>query len=113
MPWKTSLRLASLSVLLFACGPQDPSTGGTLTGSIPEAPEPIKENCRLAERQCTRCHTVERVYNARVKSAQHWKRYVQRMRLQPGAGISSQAGDKIVKCLVYRSFGAEGLEELK
>jgi hypothetical protein len=42
---------------------------------------------------------------ARVESPAHWGRYVERMRRQPGSGISAADGATITTCLVHRTFG--------
>ncbi len=42
-----------------------------------------------------------------------WRRYVRRMRMMPSASIQVSEVPKIVQCLVYRDFGAQGLASLK
>jgi hypothetical protein len=42
----------------------------------------------------------------------HWEAYVHRMRLQPQSGILPDEERPILGCLVFRSFGAEGLASL-
>jgi hypothetical protein len=76
------------------------------------APVDVQQGCALAEKRCTRCHTIDRVLGARIDSPAHWQEYVHRMRLQPQSGISSDEESRIARCLVYRSFGPPGLAEL-
>ena len=76
------------------------------------APVEIRLGCALAENRCTRCHTIDRILGARVVSPQHWQAYVHRMRLQPESGIMPDEEPPIVRCLVYRSFGEQGLATL-
>jgi hypothetical protein len=76
------------------------------------APVDVQQGCALAEKRCTRCHTIDRVLGAHIDSPALWKEYVHRMRLQPQSGISSDEERGIARCLVYRSFGAPGLAEL-
>ena len=78
----------------------------------PESPVEVRLGCALAETRCTRCHTIDRILNARVNSPNHWRAYVHRMRLQPQSGILPDEEAPILRCLVYRSFGSNGLAEL-
>ncbi len=73
----------------------------------------VKEGCQIAQHKCTRCHTVERLLTASPATPEAWRRYVRRMRLMPGASIPGAEEPKIVQCLVYRAFGAKGLEILE
>ena len=41
-----------------------------------------------------------------------WQQTISRMRRMRGSGISQPDGDAILRCLVYRSFGAGGLQSL-
>jgi hypothetical protein len=81
--------------------------------TVPEtSPVDIRLGCALAESRCTRCHTVDRILNARVDSPSHWRDYVHRMRLQPQSGILPDEESPILHCLVYRSFGSPGVTTL-
>jgi len=105
----TSARLVAFALAL-ACAPacflfqRD-----TRLQVAPEAPLDIRTGCALAESRCTRCHTIDRILDARVDSPTHWIAYVHRMRLQPQSGILPDEEQPITRCLVYRSFGANGL----
>jgi hypothetical protein len=93
-----------------ACGSSQPVV--SLTSGLEPAPSAEGErDCQLTSQRCTRCHPVERILHARVSSPTHWQRYVTRMRLMPGSGIAESEQDRIVSCLVYRSFGARGTTE--
>jgi hypothetical protein len=88
---------------------------GRETGRLdapPEAPVEVRLGCALAETRCTRCHTIDRVIGTRVDSPVHWQDYVRRMRLQPQSGILPDEEPPILRCLVYRSFGAPGVASL-
>lgn len=76
------------------------------------APVEVRLGCALAETRCTRCHTVDRVLGASIKSVDHWRAYVRRMRLQPQSGILPDEELPILRCLVWRSFGPLGLESI-
>ena len=51
--------------------------------------------------RCSRCHTLARPLNARIKDDRHWVRYVNRMRMQPGSGISPKHATEILRFLRY------------
>ena len=50
---------------------------------------------------------------ARVSRPEEWTRYVERMRRMPSSAIARHESPAIVRCLVYWSFGAAGLEALE
>jgi len=87
--------------------------GNPLISGFDNMPEDVREACDLARVRCTRCHTIERPLRARVKDPSHWQRYVRRMRLQPDSGISARDEPTLVRCLVFRSFGDEGLKTIE
>jgi hypothetical protein len=105
-----TIRLALLACSLSACFLFARETGRL--DAPPGAPVDVRLGCALAENRCTRCHTVDRVLAARVSSPVHWQAYVHRMRLQPQSGILPDEERPILGCLVFRSFGAEGLASL-
>jgi len=78
----------------------------------PGAPADLQRACALAEERCSRCHTLERVAHAEIASPAHWQDQVARMRRLAGSAISRRDGDDISRCLVYRSFGAAGLDAM-
>lgn len=72
----------------------------------------LRSACQLAERRCSHCHSLDRILVARVSRPEQWSRYVERMRRMPSSGIARHESPIIVRCLVYWSFGASGLEVL-
>ncbi len=72
----------------------------------------IREACNVTARKCTRCHDIDRVLVARVTRPIHWRLTVDRMRHMPSSGITEADADRVTRCLVYRSFGPAGLDEL-
>jgi hypothetical protein len=105
-----TIRLALLACTLSACLLF--ARESRRLDAPPGAPVDVRLGCALAENRCTRCHTVDRVLAARVSSPVHWQAYVHRMRLQPQSGILPDEERPILGCLVFRSFGAEGLASL-
>jgi hypothetical protein len=69
--------------------------------------------CNIARRKCTTCHTMEMLLASEASTPNAWRLYVHRMRMMPGAGIHAAEEPKIVRCLVYRSFGSAGLSTLE
>lgn len=88
-------------LLLGACGPQDQLVlipGNETSRTAPS----IREACRVTEQKCSRCHDLER-----IKLAHHamvdWPSYVEKMRLQPGSGITIDDKPALLSCLRYLS----------
>jgi len=106
---------ATILVLALTCSISACYLFGRETGRLdapPEAPVEVRLGCALAESRCTHCHTIDRILNARVDAPVHWQDYVHRMRLQPQSGILPDEEPPILRCLVYRSFGAPGVASL-
>ena len=110
------LKIIKLSLFfLFACG-GSPSPG--VTGDIllrnSETPSAVMQaQCNVTAKKCTRCHPIDRLLGAQVSSPKGWQQYVNRMRLMPGASISPTNATDILDCLVFRSWGQEGLANFK
>ncbi len=103
--------LAALA-LAWGCGGADGPSSSVLTRDFTPPPD-IQAACELAARRCSRCHPIERLLLAQVRRPEHWARYVERMRRQPESNISEAEGQVITRCLVFRSFGAEGLRSFE
>lgn len=58
--------------------------------------------------RCARCHSLARPLSARVSDEPHWRRYVERMRRQPGAMITAEEGERIVRFLTWYTSPADG-----
>lgn len=95
------MQYAILIIALAACGPQEhliliPAS------EQPRTAPPIREACAITEQKCSRCHDLER-----IKVAHHalvdWPSYVEKMRLQPGSGISVDDKPILLTCLNYLS----------
>jgi hypothetical protein len=56
---------------------------------------------------------MDQLLSTQVSTPHAWRHYVHRMRLIPGAGIQAAEETPITQCLVYRSFGADGLAALE
>jgi hypothetical protein len=103
---------SSLAVLLLIVGCKAGDVRSVaLLGEQKDVPAEIRKACSLTAHKCSKCHPLERLELAAVSTEQHWRDYVERMRLQPGSGITPDDARVIVSCLVYRSFGAKEVSQ--
>ena len=102
--WASSCALVWLLVTACASRPFD----------IRAAPADVQDAYKVFSYRCSKCHSLSRPLNARVWTAQHWDRYVERMRRMPTSGITPADAQKILTFLHYyakrRSSGDEVLE---
>jgi hypothetical protein len=105
--------VAMIVIVLGGCVGGDTDPLRVMATPQPEAmPADIGADCDLAARRCTRCHTIDRVLNARIGEPDEWRRYVHRMRLMPSSAIAPDEEFPIAKCLVFRTSGHTGLAQL-
>jgi hypothetical protein len=88
-----------LALLSTGCAAHESRRGDSV--DISSYPPEIRESYRVFAQRCSRCHTLARPLNARINDAQHWVRYVNRMRLQPGSGIDADSAKVILRFLLY------------
>ena len=72
----------------------------------------LREACNVTARVCTRCHDFARVTLVRFDRPERWQLLVSRMRYMQSSGITEEEAHKATECLVYKSFGQPGLDEL-
>ena len=87
-------------IAIMACG----SSQGLRVGDhldVSSYPKDIQASYRVFAARCSRCHSLARPLNANITDAEHWIRYVNRMRLQPGSGIGPHNADKILHFLLF------------
>lgn len=83
---------------------------------VSQYPPDIRDAYKVFAVRCSRCHTLARPLNARIRDPQQWVRYVQRMRLNPASGINAKNGEIILRFLLYymhereKERGAEDTE---
>lgn len=99
-PWSV---VAAALVLIGACAGSVARRGGWPPERIEALPEDLQSSYRLFAARCSRCHTLSRPLTAGIDDAEHWRRYVARMRRMPGSGIS---GEDAVKLLVFLEYHA-------
>ena len=68
---------------------------------VSQYPPDIRDAYKVFAVRCSRCHTLARPLNARIRDPQQWVRYVQRMRLNPASGINAKNGEIILRFLLY------------
>jgi hypothetical protein len=56
----------------------------------PDVPLPadVRADYAIFALRCSKCHSLSRPLNSGIDDDEYWKRYVERMRRQPGSGIS-------------------------
>lgn len=86
----------TVALALAGCGPRE----RVLLPEPSGAPPALQEACLLTERRCSSCHDLERIQLADWRVID-WPAYVERMRRQPGSGISAADGTVILSCLEH------------
>jgi hypothetical protein len=94
-----ALLLPGLGMPSAGCTTHESRHGETV--DVSKYPPEIQEAYEVFAVRCSRCHTLARPLDARISDPQHWIRYVNRMRLQPGSGIDSENAKIILRFLLY------------
>jgi hypothetical protein len=95
-----SVLLSGLSSLVYSCATANSMRQGDRL-DVSRYPQDIQDAYQVFSVRCSRCHTLARPLNARIHDAQHWVRYVARMRLNPSSGINAKDGEIILHFLLY------------
>lgn len=101
--------LASIAVALLLCASALAGYGCAGTSKVRHGdsidvsgyPKDIQAAYEVFAVRCSRCHTLARPLNARIHDAQHWERYVARMRRNPSSGINASNAEVILRFLLY------------
>jgi hypothetical protein len=67
-------------------------------------PVEVRADYTLFARRCSKCHQLARPLNSGIHDDATWVDYVERMRRQPGSGISRADTKPILRFLHYYSF---------
>ena len=67
-------------------------------------PVEVRPDYAVFARRCSKCHQLARPLGADVHDDAMWADYVERMRRQPGSGISKADTRPILRFLHYYSF---------
>lgn len=62
-------------------------------------PEDVRADYDRFARKCSKCHSLARPLSANISDDQQWVLYVNRMRRQPGSGISPDDQEHILRFL--------------
>ena len=68
-----------------------------------ELPEAVRPDYALFARRCSKCHSLARPLGSGITDDAVWIAYVDKMRRQPGSGISPQDAGPILRFLHYYS----------
>jgi hypothetical protein len=85
-------------------------------GQEPEAaalPPSLHADYLVFAQRCSKCHSLARPLNSGIDSDEYWKLYVERMRRQPGSGISEADTVPILRFLHVYSIEQRRKKELR
>ena len=88
-----------LIALGIACGPMH----GSDEVDMQKVPPELRDDYALFAQRCSKCHSLARPLTSGIDDDEYWKRYVERMRRQPGSGISPEDEAPILRFLHYFS----------
>lgn len=93
--------LLALLGLVGACGLAGSHNhrGGWSEDRVEKLSPELQASYQVFAHRCSRCHTLNRPLGAGIDDAEHWERYVARMRRMPGSGISSDDAKLILQFL--------------
>jgi hypothetical protein len=89
------LRCLAMGALLVGCGSRTEGLDAT------KLPDDVRADYQLFARRCSKCHSLARPLTAGIKDDDQWVKYVNRMRRQPGSGISLDDQEHILRFLRY------------
>jgi hypothetical protein len=64
-------------------------------------PENVRADYQVFAHKCSKCHSLARPLTANISDDEQWVLYVNRMRRQPGSGISPTDQEAILRFLKY------------
>ncbi len=70
---------------------------------VAQLPETVRPDYALFARRCSKCHSLARPLGSGITDDTVWIAYVDKMRRQPGSGISPQDAAPILRFLHYYS----------
>jgi hypothetical protein len=68
---------------------------------VAQLPVDVRDDYALFAHRCSKCHALGRALNSGIADDRMWVDYVNRMRRQPGSGISQQDMAPILRFLHY------------
>jgi hypothetical protein len=100
-----------LMLAIASCAPPRTAEATLHTDSAHDQAQ-LREACSVTARVCTRCHDFARVTLVRFDRPERWQLLVSRMRYMQSSGITEEEAHQATECLVFRSFGQAGLDQL-
>ncbi len=70
---------------------------------IATLPTSLRADYEVFAVRCSKCHSLARPLQSGISDDEYWKKYVERMRRQPGSGISRADTQPILRFLHYFS----------
>lgn len=92
----TAVLAGTGALAVFACA------GSRAEGlDASKLPEEIRGDYDVFARRCSKCHSLARPLTSGITDDAQWGMYVNRMRRQPGSGISYEDQDRILRFLRF------------
>lgn len=96
--FRSALGFLLLPAALAAC-----AAGRSEGLDVATLPVEVRPDYELFAQRCSKCHSLARPLESGIKEDAFWKKYVERMRRQPGSGISPADEIPILRFLHYYS----------
>ena len=94
---------AVAAAVFLAC-----SAGRSEGLDVASLPPDVRPDYELFAERCSKCHSLARPLESGITEDAFWKKYVERMRRQPGSGISPADEEHILRFLHYYSLEKKG-----
>ena len=80
-----------------------PACSGSRTEGLDTSklPDDMRDDYAIFAHRCSKCHSLARPLTSGITDDQQWVMYVNRMRRQPGSGISPDDQEHILRFLRY------------
>jgi len=92
----------TLAILLIACRASLDGPPAQVDGLDPAIlPPDVGAPYALFSDRCSKCHSLARALNASGNTKEYWDDCVERMRRQPGSGISVEDTTVVLRFLYY------------
>jgi len=98
--WMRSLPILWLGSSMVACHQENSRLEGVDPSKVPED---VRSDYVLFTMRCSKCHALSRALQSGITDDDYWAAYVERMRRQPGSGITPEETPRILHFLHYYS----------
>src|SRR5256885_16136139 len=106
----STLLVLGLALFVNACRHEPPRFEGLDPRQMPVE---VRADYALFAQRCSKCHSLARPLQSGIIGDDYWADYVERMRRQPGSGISPEDATLILRFLHYFSTGQVMRQELR